>query len=90
MSYGHGTQDGGHLGMPEIGAYNSQGEWHIEGRGVTPDVVVDNLPAATFNGEDAQLKAAVELLLHRIREEPVPPPRPPAYPRRAGMIGWAT
>ena len=30
--------------------------WLIEGHGVDPDIVVDNLPHATFKGEDAQLE----------------------------------
>ena len=35
----------------------------IEGWGVDPDIVVDNLPAETFAGKDRQLEAAVRELL---------------------------
>jgi tricorn protease len=35
----------------------------IEGWGVDPDIVVDNLPAETFSGKDNQLEAAVRELL---------------------------
>jgi tricorn protease len=44
--------------------------------------VVDNLPHATFGGEDAQLAAAIAYLQRQIREHPVPVPPPPAYPRK--------
>ena len=64
----------------EIGVYGPEGQWLIEGHGVDPDIVVDNLPHATFNGEDTQLKAAVAHLLEQIRLQPVPVPKPPRYP----------
>jgi tricorn protease len=54
----------------------------IEGHGVDPDVVVDNLPHATFGGQDAQLDAAVEYLLDKIKKEPRPVPKPPKYRKR--------
>jgi tricorn protease len=74
--------DGGLARAPMTGVYGPEGEWLIEQIGVIPDVVVDNLPHATFNGDDAQLDAAVDHLLRRIAEEPVAVPAPPAYPDR--------
>ena len=47
-------QDGGAVQLPETGAYSGD-EWLIEGRGVEPDVEVDNLSWATFHGADAQV-----------------------------------
>ncbi len=67
----------------EFGVYGPEGEWLIEGRGVEPDIVVDNPPHATFKGEDAQLEAAVEYLLERIREDPPLIPEPPPYPDKS-------
>lgn len=67
----------------ETGVYGPEGEWLIEGRGVQPDIVVDNLPAATFRGGDAQLDAAVRYLQGQIRDHPAPVPPPPAYPDKA-------
>jgi len=67
----------------EFGVYGPEGEWLIEGHGVDPDVVVDNLPHATFNGEDAQLRAAIDYLLAKIREDPRPVPPAPAYPDKS-------
>jgi tricorn protease len=64
----------------EMGVYGPEGKWLIEGHGVDPDIVVDNLPYATFNGKDTQLDAAVQYLQELIRKEPVTVPAPPAYP----------
>lgn len=71
----------------ETGVYGPEGEWLIEGRGVQPDIVVDNLPAATFRGGDAQLDAAVRYLQGQIRDHPAPVPPPPAYPDKASKPG---
>ncbi len=57
--------------------------WLIEGHGVDPDMVVDNLPHATFNGKDAQLEAAVRYLLEEIRKKPVDVPPAPRYPDKS-------
>jgi tricorn protease len=64
----------------ENGVFGPEGKWLIEGHGVDPDMVVDNLPNATFNGKDAQLDAAVQYLQDLIRKEPVAPPGVPPYP----------
>ncbi|MBZ5610004.1 MAG: PDZ domain-containing protein [Acidobacteriia bacterium] len=64
----------------ENGVYGPEGKWLIEGHGVDPDIVVDNLPHATFEGKDAQLEAAIQYLEELIRKEPVKVPPPPPYP----------
>jgi len=66
-----------------MGVYGPQGEWLIEGHGVDPDTVVDNLPHDTFEGDDAQLRAAVKLLMAEIKAHPEPVPPPPPYPTRS-------
>jgi tricorn protease len=67
----------------EFGVYGPEGTWLIEGHGVDPDIVVDNLPHATFEGGDAQLDAAVKYLLEEIRTKPIPVPPPPGYPDKS-------
>jgi tricorn protease len=64
----------------ETGVYGPEGEWLIEGHGVDPDIVVDNLPHAAFGGRDAQLEAAVKHLQELIAKEPVEVPKHPPYP----------
>ena len=43
--------DNGIATAAEIGVYGPEGKWLIEGHGVDPDIVVDNLPHATFSTE---------------------------------------
>ncbi len=68
----------------EYGVYGPEGEWLIEGHGVDPDTVVDNLPHATYEGADAQLDAAIRYLEDEIRANPVPPPTVPPKPEKRG------
>lgn len=67
--------DGGLARVAETAQFAMDGRWVIEGYGVEPDVEVDNLPHATFNGHDAQLRHAIDLLQRRLNNEPVPPLR---------------
>jgi tricorn protease len=71
----------------ETGVFGPEGDWLIEGHGVDPDIVVDNLPHATFNGEDAQLDAAIRFLQEEIRKKPVPKPIAPKYPDKSFKRG---
>jgi tricorn protease len=66
----------------ETGVY-ADGKWLIEGHGVDPDQVVDNLPHATFAGADAQLTAALRLLQQQIAADPRSVPGHPAYPDKS-------
>lgn len=71
----------------EYGVFGPRGHWLIEGRGVEPDIVVDNPPHATFKGEDAQLNKAIEYLKQLIREQPVELPKPPKHPDKSQNAG---
>jgi tricorn protease len=75
--------DGGIATAAELGVYGPEGQWLIEGHGVDPDLVVDNLPHATSGGADAQLQAAIDLLQDEIRKDPRPEPKAPPYPDKA-------
>jgi tricorn protease len=80
LSFENELVDQGIASAAEIGVYGPEGQWLIEGHGVDPDITVDNLPAATFKGGDAQLDAAVKHLQDLIAKEPRPVPPRPAYP----------
>jgi tricorn protease len=67
----------------ETGVFGPDGDWLIEGHGVDPDVTVDNLPHATFNGQDAQLDAAIKFLQDEMRRNPVSKPVAPKYPDKS-------
>jgi tricorn protease len=77
--------DSGIASAAEIGVYGPEREWLIEGVGVIPDIVVDNLPHATFNGKDAQLEAAIQHLDQLVKQKPNPVPGVPAYPDKSKM-----
>jgi tricorn protease len=76
--------DNGLATAAEIGVYGEDGKkWLIEGHGVDPDIVVDNLPHATFAGTDAQLQAAIDLLKREIKDDPRPVAPHPQYPDKS-------
>jgi tricorn protease len=67
----------------EMGVYGPEKKWLIEGHGVDPDIVVDNLPHETFEGKDAELEAAVKHLQALIAKDPRPVPEHPDYPDKS-------
>jgi tricorn protease len=83
LSSSNRLSDGGLARAPMMGLYGNDVDWIIEGHGVDPDIVVENLPHATFNGSDAQLDAAVDQLLEMIRKDPRAVPAPPAFPDKS-------
>ncbi len=77
-------RDGGIARAAEMGSFVDDGReraWITEGVGVAPDMLVDNLPHATFNGQDAQLDAAIRYLKDKMAKEPMRVPQVPGYPR---------
>jgi tricorn protease len=83
LSSNNRLTDRGLARAPQTGVYGPERQWLIEGHGVDPDIVVDNLPHATFNGEDAQLEAAIVYLKKQIQKHPVDIPEPPPYPDKS-------
>ena len=73
--------DGQDLRKPEFASYSSEeSKWIIEGYGVDPDISVDNNPYDEYQGKDAQLDKAIEVILEKLVKEykPLPPvPEPP-------------
>ena len=75
--------DGGFLSTPEFAPYSKDGkEWVIEGRGVTPDIAVENEPAKEMAGVDQQLDRAIEEVMKDLNntKQTLPLPPAPAYP----------
>lgn len=75
--------DNGGVRVAEYAQYDIDGNWIVEGYGVSPDYVVENGPRATFDGRDEQMEAAIALLKQRIAEEPVRP----LTPRQLSPLG---
>ena len=75
--------DNGLARAAEFGSFVDDGKeraWITESVGVAPDITVDNLPFATFNGSDKQLETAISYLLDKMAKEPMRKPTPPAFP----------
>jgi tricorn protease len=87
LSASNRLADSGIATAAEMGVYGPEGKWLIEGHGVDPDIVADDLPHATFEGSDAQLDAAVKLLQEEIQKDPRPVPKAPPYPNKAFKYG---
>ncbi|MBM4131007.1 hypothetical protein FJ250_08255 [bacterium] len=81
ISRGLGLMDGGAVTFPEFGLFNLQGQFDVEGHGVEPTIELDNLPEQEIAGRDPQLEKAVEVLLQKIRDEPVAVPTHGPFPR---------
>jgi tricorn protease len=73
--------DGGMARVAELPVFAMDGRWITEGTGVSPDIEVDNLPHTTFNGEDAQLQAAITLLKKKMKRDPVKPMKVKPFPK---------
>ncbi|SHN44333.1 tricorn protease [Duganella sacchari] len=81
LSDNNRLSDNGMARVAEMGQFNSEdGQWLIEGVGVAPDVVVDNPPHVTYQGQDRQLEVALQLLSKKMTEQPVKPYQPQVIP----------
>src|SRR5712664_1341090 len=75
--------DGGQFFKPEFAPYSKDGkQWIIEGRGVDPDIVVDNDPGKEFKGEDQQLDRALQEIQDELKTKRYELPSPPPWPNR--------
>ena len=81
--------DGGYVTIPEDALYGLDGRWIVENHGIDPDVEIENEPADLLAGHDAQLEAAIAMMVKAIDANPgtlpAPPPLLPPYPQ-SGMV----
>ncbi len=70
--------DGQDMRTPFFTSYSPEGEWLIEGTGVSPDFEVDINPFEDYLGNDNQLNKGVEYLLKEIEKYPALPGIPEA------------
>ena len=68
---------------PRRTASTADGKWLIEGHGVDPDIVVDNLPHDTFSGDRTRSFKGIEKLEQEIKADPRPVPPPPPHPDKS-------
>ena len=72
--------DGGGLTAPDYRIYNGKGEWVVENKGVTPDIVIDIDSKKYAEGTDTQLMKGVEEVMKKISENPRVTPKHEAFP----------
>jgi dipeptidyl aminopeptidase/acylaminoacyl peptidase len=79
---GQTTIDNGTVQQSNNAFYGREGAWWVENHGADPDILVDNDPASVMAGRDPQLEKAIEVVLEKIKQNPLKfPPKPP-YPKR--------
>ncbi|NNK39608.1 MAG: protease, partial [Winogradskyella sp.] len=61
--------DGGRMVAPRGGFFNVDGEWDVEGIGISPDIEVIQDPKLTSQGRDPQLERAVEEALRLLETQ---------------------
>ena len=72
--------DGGRMVAPRGGFYDTDGEWAVEGVGISPDIAVEQLPKDVIAGHDPQLERAVQVALELLKTEGIelkPEPKAP-------------
>jgi tricorn protease len=84
MSDNAGLVDGGYIAVPRFGIFDENGQWIIEGTGVSPDIEVVDRPEQLAKGIDPCIEKAVEVLLKQLQENLVKKVNAPAPPDRSG------
>ncbi|NVJ46425.1 MAG: PDZ domain-containing protein, partial [Cytophagia bacterium] len=74
--------DNGRMVAPRGGFYNTDGEWDVEGKGIAPDIAVEQTPKLVIEGKDPQLEAAVKEAMRLLQTEEVTLKPEPAAPIR--------
>ncbi|HPF52029.1 MAG TPA: S41 family peptidase [Draconibacterium sp.] len=76
--------DGGSFSVPRFGIYDENGQWIIEGVGVSPDIEVVDRPEELAKGIDPGIEKAVQVLLDELKQNPPKKVKTPAPPDRSG------
>ncbi len=74
--------DGGRVTAPRYAIYGLDGDWEVEGHGIAPDVMVEDLPKDAAAGRDLQLERAVSIVMEQLKQHPVAVPVVPPYPNK--------
>jgi tricorn protease len=76
------TIDNGTVEQSNNAFYGKEGTWWVENHGADPDILVDNDPGSVMAGRDLQLEKAIQVMLEKIKKNPLNfPPKPP-YPKK--------
>jgi len=76
------TVDNGTVEQSNNIFYGREGTWWVENHGADPDILVDNDPGSVVAGRDLQLEKAIEVMLEKIKANPLKFAPKPAYPKK--------
>jgi len=79
---GQTTIDNGRVEQSNNAFYGREAKWWVENHGADPDILVDNDPASVAAGRDPQLDKAIEVILDKIKKNPLIFPEKPPYPKK--------
>jgi tricorn protease len=74
--------DGGRMVAPRGGFFDVNGEWAVEGVGISPDIAVEQTPKDVIDGKDPQLERAVKETLRLLETQGVELKSEPKAPIR--------
>jgi len=74
--------DGGRMVAPRGGFYDVDGNWAVEGEGVSPDIEVIQDPKLVLEGKDPQLEKGVEEAMRLLQSQEFQLKKEPAAPIR--------
>ncbi len=77
-----GFVDGGSIAVPVFAFVNEEGEWAVEGTGVSPDIEILDRPEDVAAGREPILEAGVRYLLEELEKPQYQRPRTPVGPER--------
>ncbi|SNR43954.1 tricorn protease [Maribacter sedimenticola] len=81
--------DGGRMVAPRGGFYNNDGEWDVEGIGISPNIEVIQDPKSIVAGKDPQLERAVQEAMKLLEtQEFIMKPEPAAPVRWKRPVGY--
>ncbi|MBS1069166.1 S41 family peptidase [Gluconobacter cerinus] len=80
LSDGDRLIDNGNARTAENPYFDMSGHWLVENKGVSPDIEIENMPVATFKGQDQQLDAAVSYLKTQMADHPRPALKAEPFP----------
>ncbi|MEI6264017.1 MAG: PDZ domain-containing protein [Sphingobacteriia bacterium] len=74
--------DGGRMVAPRGGFFDTNGEWAVEGQGISPDIEVFQDPKLVAEGKDVQLERAVQEAIKLLPTQGIELKKEPAAPIR--------
>lgn len=78
--------DGGSISVPTFGVFDTEGNWVVEGIGVSPDIEVYDEPHLVAAGKDPCIEKAVSVLMNELEKKSHKSPVMPEEPDRSGWI----